>query len=203
MSNTRPSFMSEHTTEFYLVPRFTTILNSRFSSVLPFFFWSTREGNATSRQTLIPESARVCAVFPRRPKLGNRGSVVMKVNGELFDFASELSRAGVPVFAGVPLVSSLIQLAQGFDCNWYCLIASQRTCDDREVECDGGTNLIDGTLRGPLRQDEVVDIVEARSLTTTWQVMLETLRSIQKGEKLGGYHFRFGPVYKPVYFMFW
>jgi hypothetical protein len=140
---------------------------------------------------------------PSKAQAGDRGNVVMKVNGEVFDFACELSQVGIPVFAGVPLVSSLIQLARMLECNWYCLIGSYRTCVDREVECDTGTNLTDGTIRGPLRQDEVVDIVEARSQTTEWRALLEKLQSIRKEEELGGYHFRFGPVYKPVYFMFW
>jgi hypothetical protein len=203
MSKNRQSFMSEHTAEFYLVPRFITVLNTRFSSVLPFFFWSTREGNATSRRAFLPDPVRVCALFPRRPKLGDTGNVLMKVNLELFDLASGLSEAGIPVFAGIPLVSSLVELAQAFECNWYCLTASENPCADLEVECDGGVEIRNGTLRGPLRQNEVVEIVEARSQPTTWQDMLQTLRSVRNREVLGRYHFPFGPVYKPVYFTFW
>ena len=203
MSKTRQSFMSEHTVEFYLVPRFIAILNTRFPYVLPFFFWSTREGNATSRRAEPAHPVRVCALFPRRPKLGETGNVLMKVNLELYDIASELSDAGIPVFAGIPLVSSLIQLAQTFECNWYCLTDSENKSADREVECDSAVELVEATLRGPLRHHEVVDIVEARSQPTTWQIMIETLRYIRNREALDGYHFRFGPVYKPVYFMFW
>jgi len=42
---------------------------------------------------------------PRRPKLGETGNVLMKVNEQLFDMAFDLSEAGIPVFAGVPVVS--------------------------------------------------------------------------------------------------
>lgn len=201
MTRVRPSFMSEHTVEFYLVPRFMTILSSRFSSVLPFFFWSTREGNATSRRALMPESVRVCALFARRPKLGDGGKVLMKVNQELFDMARDLSEAGVPVFAGIPVVSSLLQLAQKFECDWYCLASSQGMFADCEIECESRANLAGAALRGPLRRDEVVDTVEDRAKPATWQAMLETLRSTRSRQDR--YHFQFGPVYKPVYFMFW
>ncbi len=202
MPRSRPSFMSEHTVEFYLVPRFGTILRARFSSVLPLFFWSTREGNTTSRRASMPEAVRVCALFPRRPKLGETGNVLMKVNEQLFDMAFDLSEAGIPVFAGVPVVSSLVQLAQTFECNWYSLIASQGGFADCEIECDSGANLTDAAVRGPLRQDEVLGIVEARARPARWEGMIETLRSV-RSQQLDRYQFRFGPAYRPVYFMFW
>jgi len=62
---------------------------------------------------------------PTKAQLGETGNVLMKVNEQLFDMAFDLSEAGIPVFAGVPVVSSLVQLAQTFECNWYSLIASQ------------------------------------------------------------------------------
>lgn len=205
MNPKRPSFISEHTAEFYLVPRFQSILRTQFSKTVPFFFWRTREGNSNSRFGNTDRSAGLCALFPRRPKLGENRSVIMKANEEVFGMAAKLREAGVPSFVGVPIVHSLFELAEGFDCLWFCLTATDEFHAECEVECEGSVTLpCNGALRGPCRDREVCQIVETQSETRTWQDTIEMLRLVRnRGEQTRNYRFPFGPVYKPVYFLVW
>lgn len=205
MAPKRPSFISEHTAEFYLVPRFQKVLRSDFSTTLPFFFWSTREGNSNSRNSSTGESVRVCALFPRRPKLGGTCAVIMKVNKEVFEMAAELQQVGIPSFVGVPIVHSLFELVEDFDCLWFYLRARDQFQAEWEVECEGSMALpCNGALRGPCRSKEVCQIIETQSQTRSWQDTIEMIRYARnRGEQTRSYRFPFGPVYKPVYFLVW
>jgi hypothetical protein len=195
MPKGRRSFLSEHTTEFCVVPQFTKILNETFASVVPFFFWSTREGNSTSRQAVV-DDVRVCALFPRRPKLDDDGRILMKVNGEVFDAAGELAQNGIPSFAGVPLASSIVELARKVECRWFFLGENGRGHGDCEIDCN-----FPGSQDVRLRPVAIHEItfLENRSRRTTWHSAANMLKAVPTRQ----YQFRFGPVYKPVYFIFW
>lgn len=205
MSAKRPSFISEHTAEFCLVPRFQSILKAKFSNTVPFFFWSTREGNSNSRNNRTRRPARLCALFPRRPKLGENCALVMKVNKEVFRMAVELQQAGIPPFAGIPLVHSLFELAEDCDCLWFYLGATGQCEKDIEIDCEGSVGLPgDGTLRGPCRAKEVCHIVETQSQARHWQDAIEILRYVRsRTGAASSYRLPFGLVYKPVYFLVW
>src|ERR1019366_6021573 len=94
----RTSYLSEHTIEYYLVPRFRQALAIEFTSTLGFFFWASREGSIASRSVCCQEPVRPVAVYRRRRKLGaDRSIPIMKVNGELFRAAAEFRHVGFPV----------------------------------------------------------------------------------------------------------
>jgi len=122
------SFMSEHTAEFYLVPRLCDILRTRFSHVLPFFFWSTREGNSTAARTDMPDGFNVCALFARRPKIAGE-QLAMTINREVHQTASALSMIDIPTFAGVPLVRSLWDMRHTNEIAWFHLQAAEAIGD--------------------------------------------------------------------------
>ena len=166
MPTGRRSFLSEHTAEYCLVPRFTRILNEAFGCVVPFYFWSTREGNVTSRQTVV-DGVRVCALFPRRPKLNDSGQILMKVNQEVFAAAGELAQNGIPSFTGVPIASSILELARNVECRWFFLIENGRVQGDCEIECNR-VGSQDARLRA-VAIDEIPLLVEEKSRCTTWQ----------------------------------
>jgi hypothetical protein len=203
MSPNKPSFISEHTVEFYLVPRFQNVLSAQYSRSLPFFFSGTREGNSNSRKSDSPGSVRLCALFPRRPKLNNEGHVVMKVNEEVLSMAAELNQAGTPSFLGIPIVHSLFELAQQFNCLWFSPGMTPQSQSDFEVECEAAIALPRTVaLRGPCSGAEVCQLIEAGSRTRSWQEAIETIRNVQsRANPRRGYRFPFGPAYKPVYFL--
>lgn len=195
--------MSEHTVEFYVVPRFKDLLQARFSNVLPMFFWSTREGNATSRASNSGGLVRLCALFPRRPKLGGSREVMMKVNMEVLEMARELQVDGVPTFAGIPIVRSLFDCAEEFPCCWFHLTASG-LLSDCEVNCEQGTPpQMDGVVRGPCQHDEVIRLVESQSRRRSWEATIETIRDARSRGEYRRFRPMFGQWYKPVYFLFW
>ncbi|MGA8150327.1 MAG: hypothetical protein WB952_05215 [Terriglobales bacterium] len=200
MPKGRRSFLSERTTEYCLVPQFTKILNEAFACVVPFFFWSTREGNSTSRQTVV-DGVRVCALFPRRPKLDDSGQILMKVNEEVFDAVGELAQNGIPSFAGVPVVSSVVELAQNIECRWFFLTENGQVQGDCEIDCNCAGSP-DARLR-PVAIDEIALLVEEQSRCTNWQSAINILRVVPTRGLPYEYEFRFGPAYKPVYFISW
>ena len=105
-------FMSEHTAEFYLVPALLRASSTHGVQAFPFYFWSTREGNRVGVESGIGQGLRIAAIYPRRPKVRHAGDdrVLIKFNHSLFVAAREGEALGLPVLAGVPLVSSLFDL---------------------------------------------------------------------------------------------
>lgn len=123
---------SEHTAEYALVPRIVTILREAFTGVIPFYFWANREGTNLSILSAPQADVHLLAVFPRRPKLeGPSGeSLLIKLNAELYEYASVAEPLGIPVIAGSPLARSLFEFGAGPDCVWF------RIARTDEPHCD-------------------------------------------------------------------
>jgi len=113
------SFLSEHTAEFILVPQMQAMLQQSFDSVIPLFVWVTREGSKLARKEMAGRKYRVCALFPRRPKIDQDGKMFLKVNEQVLFVAENLRLTGIPVFAGMPIVHHLADLKVNCECNWY------------------------------------------------------------------------------------
>lgn len=201
----RPSFISEHTAEFYLIPRFQEVLSSTFYRSLPFFFWSSREGNSKSRDEDSGTPVRLCALFPRRPKLGDGGHVMMKVNEEVLEMASELMRTGIPSFLGIPLVHSFYGLRGEFTCLWFSVMATEQIPPEWEVDCEDDMVLPGNqVLRGPCQEGEICQIVRSQSPLRGWREVVELIniaRNAQRQLKTARHPYFYGPRYKPVYFL--
>ena len=115
------SFISEHTAEYILVPDLVRRLMPEFPDIVPLFFWASREGNTTAQWSMEGVPVRIVTAFPRRPKIlpDRSNRILMKLNGQLFNYASESSGRGIPVIAGVPLVTSLPTLRLNARCCWF------------------------------------------------------------------------------------
>jgi len=123
----------------------------------------------------------------------------MKVNEEVFERAAALRRAGIATFVGVPIVHSLFELGQRFDCVWFSLQPSEQFHAEVEVECEPRVNLGNNrTLMGPCSSQEICQIVRSESLSKNWNDVAETLRSIRLER-----HSVYGAVYKPIFFAVW
>lgn len=205
MASRRPSFASEHTVEYYLVPYFRKLLESHFDKVVPFFYWSSREGNSRSRNSDFGKSIRLCAMFPRRPKLNNSSNVVMKVNEEVFSMAFDLQEVGIPVFLGIPIVHSIFEFSDDFEFRWYSINRASPSQSDYEIECEEpNTSTNHESILTLCTEMDICKSIENKSHLVNWKEALEKLRQVQFGGINGrGHRSRFGSVYKPSYFMVW
>lgn len=128
------SFISEHSAEYLIVPKLLQILAADFETVIPLFFWATREGGIWARESLRQNSFKVLALYPRRPKIQCVGAaqVYLKLNQMLFERSSEFEKKGIPVIAGLPLVSDLMECKAGATCLWL-LVHPGGTEEEMEI----------------------------------------------------------------------
>lgn len=199
------SFMSERTVEFYVIPRFRDLLKDRYSQVLPFFYWRTREGNTLSRRDQFPAHVTVCAMFPRRPKV-HEGRLLMTVNEEVYLISEYLAEAGIPPFFGFPRVEAFSELATEFECLWFSPNSNCREYSSHEMSVSNRTT--EGSaLVGPFKDKKAIhDYIEANAKQQTWCSLLDQLFEIHSRisrDDIITTRFRFGPPYKPVYFLMW
>jgi hypothetical protein len=198
--------MSEHTAEYVLVPDLARRLSPHFHAIIPIFFWSTREGNATARKLMSNMSVRLVTAFPRRPKISRSGAnqITMKVNQELLSYARVSADAGIPVFAGMPLVASLSTLRVESSCCWFDLKEFSSADRDYFVAVTP-----DGTIPSnhpphelspqPLNNLQIIACV-SQSLVLPWDDAIESLREIRFRTPESGCFSFFGG-YKPFHFV--
>ena len=67
------SFMCEHTAEYALVWDLASAFGHFAGTVVPFYFWSSREGASMSLACSDARPVRVVAAYARRPKVIGRG----------------------------------------------------------------------------------------------------------------------------------
>lgn len=199
------SFMSEHTVEFYLVPRFRALLNIRYSGVLPFFYWKTREGGILSHRDDFPALVTACAMFPRRPKVHGE-QIEMTVNEEIYLISGHLQEAGIPTFLGFPLVNSLSEFATDFECLWFSPNSKEIRYTHHKIQSGKGITE-HSALLGPFKDEKKIQgYIEANAKQRTWPSLLDRLFDVHSKisqDDLITSRFRFGPTYKPVYFLMW
>ncbi len=189
------SFINEQTASYLLVPQFTAMLKRHFSKVIPIYYWATREGSSLGVAQLAGQNFTIVALYPRRPKLVNYQTdhVLVKINEQLFNFADLLAPAGIPVFAGSPMISSLNDLKNEVASAWF------------EIQ-PGGTEIqyrLDlpfdhGKHEFTLTEAEILELIgkEGRAIS------MDDFRKIIKEANSAIFpFFVYGRnVYKPVYF---
>jgi hypothetical protein len=199
------SFMSEHTVELYLVPRFRALLNMRYTGVLPFFYWKRREGSILSHRDGFPALITACAMFPRRPKVMGE-QIEMTVNEEVYLMSKHLREAGIPTFLGFPYVNALSEFATDFECLWFSPNSKDFRYTSHEISSGKGTAEY-STLFGPFKDEkEIHGYIEANAIRQTWCDLLDVLFEVHSKisqEDIIKHRFLFGPPYKPVYFLMW
>lgn len=201
------SFISEHTAEYVLVPALARILSAKFAHVVPVYFWATREGNETARRSMDRQRVRLISVYARRPKVKEpaQNHILVKLNAQLFEFARRAAPLGIPVFAGVPLASSLASLGLDVQCSWLRL--KPEGTHDRDIEfsltLDGvkcGDDHGCADWDGPLQPDQLVESVLDSTESVPWERAVENLKQIQSGVRNYGRWPFFGG-YKPFYLL--
>lgn len=194
-------FMSENTAAYALMPDLVGHLSTHDRRIIPLRFSSTREGARTADQSMGQRRVKVLAGYPRRPKVIHAGdeTILVKINGPLFASARAGAGLGIPVLAGVPLVSSLLQFSIGVPCAWFLIEPVEkadtefnlRLSQPREVK-----NLVNG-VSWPLTPEEIADIAASRCREMDWMLAAEGMRSVKEQEQ--GYRGPFGVGYTPFF----
>jgi len=199
------SFCSEHTVEYVLVPRIVREFAPHYDKVVALYFWATREGNTTSRLCDPHETVRLVSVFPRRPKVAtpNDQSVLVKFNAELFTWATESYRFGIPTFAGVPLVSSLAHLTLESPLAWFHLAPAHLGDVELTITLDGRVVQVPSqsdSVEGPINLTDVLNRVGRLSRPCSWEEALEHLNQVRSNARPARYFYFIGG-YKPFHLL--
>lgn len=192
------SIVSEHTTEFVLVPKITKILRAEYSMVVPLYFWLSREGGRRAKEIHEGQEFRVVALFPRRPKCTGESDsrIYFTVNEGLKDSAQLLLKRGVSCIAGCPLIKSFWQIDAGPQCIFIALDGNapgQYSFDVENAPMDEH-----GTILASYSQ--LLRYVSESTRCLKFDELLIALResrSLQGPQHIDGTHM-FSSLYKPV-----
>jgi len=195
------SFISEHTAEYALVRSLVGVLSRQFSTIIPIYFWATREGSSIAGRGVGQQNVRVITAYARRPKVVNPDDsiVLMKINALLLQAGAAGLDVGIPVLAGVPLASGLLQFNIETPCSWFHI--NGRVPGDRDVEIrislSGEAQDSDSSrpgVLGPLTADDLLSIVQSEARAMPWDVAVDCISSGEGG--IGGFFFS---GYRPFY----
>lgn len=203
----RTSFLSEHSVEFCLVSQFCRILEASWE-VTPLYFWKTREGSRLALAHDDSEQVKIIAMFARRPKLSHVGDsqISIKINASLKEKAFQLSKLGIPVICGVPLVTSILDFQLTSPCVWFKINSNGEDYNDTFVVIGKGGR----EFTYPHGYDNVLAIIDddisslaEKAKSVSLVKAIEGLRSSPQPSGFGlpsGYLW-FMSTYKPVYFL--
>jgi hypothetical protein len=179
------SFLSEHSAEFILVPELIHILSDSYQCIAPFYFWAGREGSLISKGCDTGELMKVVAVYARRPKISSYGDsqITVKFNAVLSEKAFEFNRVGIPVLAGVPRVTSIMDFRLGAKCSWFEMLS-----DDKPIDLEGILDMenensikmpVNNSVRGPLSKSEINNIVIQKCKQMSWLEAIDLIRNVR------------------------
>jgi hypothetical protein len=158
-----------------------------------------------SRGDDFPAMITACAMFPRRPKV-SKERIEMTVNEEVYLMSRYLQQANVPAFLGFPRVASLSEFTGDFECLWFAP-TSQEDCYTHHGIMPRDAMEENPTLFGPFENEgSIHEYLAANATRRPWCELLDVLFEIHSKigrEGLIAQRFRFGPPYKPVYFLMW
>jgi len=200
------SFLSEHSAEFCLVPSLCAILEKQWL-VTPVYFWSTREGSRLAQECDSGEQITILAMFARRPKMSHAGdqTIQVKINFSLQERTQSLLESGIPVLAGVPLVSSILNFQISSPCVWLRLTPSAGAYEDIYIEIDKRTgNITRSKLGEPfcILTPEDIRLLTQQSRSTVLSEAIQNIKGMGRKHNYGiSSRFLWFGNYKPVYFL--
>ena len=199
------SFISEHTAEYALVRDLVGILSREHATVIPVYFWATREGACVASTSVGPRMLRVVTAYARRPKVVDPtdNAILMKVNSLLLQAGAVGLQAGSPVFAGVPLAAGLLQFNIETPCCWFHV--QDAAPDDRDVEIQislSGQRQDKGAgssgVVGPLAADDILSLIRQHARPMCWHEAVDCMRRVRSSGEIGMRGFFFSG-YRPFY----
>ena len=199
------SFLSEHTTEFILVPRLNRALNRKNDNVVPIYYWASREGNNLSMNLHKNEKVKIIALFPRRPKLFKKSEIIYgKINVDVFGFVNRASNLGIPTIAGLPLVDSIKKLKDD------CIVCWLKIINDFQNDLYFKYNINDGEIVFENSPDNFIAIISEAELGNlfesasiyNWEDASKIFRDLRTNFEGRSVHGFWGlRNYKPVYML--
>lgn len=202
------SFFCERTADYFLVGELKQIFAEKGRSVVPIYFWATREGNSIARQCFTGVDVQTVAVFGRRPKLSHPGhqNIEFKINGELFSYANELAQRGIVTLAGLPLVSDLQDFANSPLIHFVQLKASTEPVDEYiSIDLSASEQPFSKTsqaLTDPLDDADILSLVD-QSPSFDWPALIQIIRDANRSRsQQSKFYSRFASMfgaYKPLY----
>jgi len=199
------SFFSERTAEYLLVWQLKACLEIGSRTVIPIFFWKTREGNRTSSKLHAGATVRIVALFARRPKITDKANLVAgKLNAELFRFTEVASSFGIYTIAGFPAVGRIFDLYLNPSTIWLSLDYPENSGDieffvDISRENKKAFNDDLGLLH-MLSSSTIVHESDKVCRAYSWGDAMNVLGMLQR-EINSYYNFPFGGGYKPVFLL--
>ncbi|NDL65868.1 hypothetical protein [Acerihabitans arboris] len=131
-----PSFFSERTAEYSLVPAVLRALVKEFPSVAPIYFWRTREGNSVSQALNLHKRVRIMAMFARRPKIGKLENFVSgKINESVLNYAKHAREYGIATIGGFIAIDSFLDINNENRYIWFNLCNISESIYDYEFLC--------------------------------------------------------------------
>jgi|GEM_PF-1173024 len=186
------SFISEHTAEYALVHNLVSILSRHYRTVIPVYFWVAREGSLMASRSVGDQHVLVVTAYARRPKVLDPGDtvVLMKINALLLRAGATGIDLGSPVFAGVPLVTGLLQFALDIPCSWFHIGEDSVQGEDIEIEVSvtgeqHRGNTTTGGVIGPLNPEDIARIVRGRARAMPWDMAVDCIRCVRSSGEIG------------------
>jgi len=192
------SFVSDHSAEYLLVPAITKVLRAEYSTIVPLYFWLSREGGLHARETHEGSPFRAVALFPRRPKfeLGKHRRIYVTINESLKESALVLRNRGIPSLVGCPIIESFWQIDEEPRCVFLAIdddTLSQYSFDaEMTISNDRSTILLSNA--------ELITYVSKHAERTDLNELLLAVRASRSPDqsRIGVGAKMFSSVYKPV-----
>ncbi len=197
------SYCTEKTTEFSLIPAFSSLLNELGENV-PIHYWKTREGNNTSYALHSLDPVYLVAFFARRPKVhvGVEGQFQGKINPYIFEFNDVAKQFGIPVFCGMPIARNLFELCKAENIWFYIpsnapkyneVVFNLTSCSD--VEVNDPYNVVE-----QVRYENAAQIIRQHCRPMAWDQAIDIMAELNRRPGDGPWFTR-GWQHKPVYFI--
>jgi hypothetical protein len=171
------------------------------SVVIPIYFWASREGGSMSREAMRKINFKMIAFYPRRPKVSeiHDDEVEVKFNQHLFIRANTLLEAGIPVFAGVPLISNIFEARSNCDCAWF-QINQEGQEESLTLEIKAKT-LISSKSVNQIQLTDFESIIDTQCKLLNGEDIIKIIRSFKRDFDSDFYTSIWGDTYKPIYFL--
>jgi hypothetical protein len=177
-------FCSEQTALYAMLAKLRATIETEYSVFLPVSFWLTREGLRRSVAPAADRVLRIISFFPRRPKVldAEDDYVLVKFNEELFEYATHAHRHGLATLAGVPIATSLFQLAR-CDVSWFAIESETRVTGPKFMQLPLTGRFPQSEqpfgLVGPLSASRMLTHIRDNSVEMPWAVAVERVRELR------------------------
>ncbi|HEU4471154.1 MAG TPA: hypothetical protein VFR58_08730 [Flavisolibacter sp.] len=177
------------------------MLHAKFTTVIPIFYWASREGNSLVKKS-FKQPVRIVALYPRRPKVTGTtsDSIYVKFNEELFYWNEEFALEGIPVFAGMPLANSLENFHYHTKCLWFKI---HRLGHEETILIDlHNENSVRSTNISSILEDEIIQTIWHETKILDWSYFCRLIKEIKRKADYKFNRSRFNNIsYKPAYFI--